>query len=98
MRSRAPRLLSGSQAPPEKKVIALASHARDSMTNGFEIAGTVLIFSLLGWFIDRRFDSAPWFMMAFVFTALLAQFAKLYYVYNAQMVDLESKRREMAKS
>jgi F0F1-type ATP synthase assembly protein I len=59
-----------------------------------EIAGTVLVFFFIGWFIDRRVGSTPWFMIVFVVLALVAQFLKLFYVYNAQMGRLETQRRE----
>ncbi len=89
-----PSLLSGSQASKLTKVSSLATHTPDSITKGAEIAGTVLVFFLLGWFIDRRLDSTPWFMISLVVLAVVAQFAKLYYVYNAQMTNLEAARRE----
>ena len=59
-----------------------------------EIAGTTLVFFLLGWFADSRLDTTPLFMIVFVVVALVAQFVKLYYVYNAEMSQLEAKRRE----
>jgi len=63
-----------------------------------EIAGTALVFFVLGWFIDRRMETTPLFMIVFVVVALVAQFVKLYYVYNAQMSQLEAERREMARA
>lgn len=94
----APSLLSGSQASKQTKVSSLATQHLDSITKGAEIAGTVLVFFLLGWFIDRQLNSTPWFMITFVVLAVVAQFAKLYYVYNAQMSALEAARREAAQS
>ena len=63
-----------------------------------EIAGTALVLFVLGWFIDRRMETTPLFMVVFVVVALVAQFVKLYYVYNAQMSQLEAERREMARA
>jgi F0F1-type ATP synthase assembly protein I len=63
-----------------------------------EIAGTALVFFVLGWFIDRRMETTPLFMIVFVVVALVAQFVKLYYVYNAQMSQLEAERRETARA
>ena len=63
-----------------------------------EIAGTTLVFFFLGWFLDSRLDTTPVFMIALVVVALVAQFAKLYYVYNAQMSRLESERREAVRA
>jgi F0F1-type ATP synthase assembly protein I len=63
-----------------------------------EIAGATLVFFLLGWFVDRRFDTTPLFMIVFVVLALVAQFAKLYFVYNAKMAVLERQRREAVRA
>jgi F0F1-type ATP synthase assembly protein I len=63
-----------------------------------EIAGTTLVFFFLGWLLDSRLDTTPIFMIALVVVALVAQFAKLYYVYNAQMSRLESERREAVRT
>ena len=63
-----------------------------------EIAGTTLVFFFLGWLLNSRLDTTPIFMIAFVVVALVAQFAKLYYVYNAQMSRLESERREAVRT
>ena len=70
----------------------------DSLSKGMEIAGTTLVFFLLGWFVDDRLGTTPLFMITFVLVALVAQFVKLYYVYNAQMTRLESERREAVYS
>ena len=70
----------------------------DSLSRGTEIAGTTLVFFLLGWFVDSRLDTTPLFMIAAVVVALVAQFVKLYYVYNAQMTQLEAQRREAVHS
>jgi F0F1-type ATP synthase assembly protein I len=53
---------------------------------------------LIGWFIDRQLNTTPWFMVTFVVLTAVAQFAKLYYVYNAQMEQLEQQRRESVHS
>ena len=63
-----------------------------------EIAGTTLVFFLLGWFVDSRVGTTPLFMIVAVIVALVAQFVKLYYVYNAQMSELETQRREAVHS
>jgi len=70
----------------------------DSLSRGMEIAGTALVFFVLGWFIDQRVETTPLFMIVFVVVALVAQFVKLYYVYNAQMSQLEAERRETARA
>jgi len=79
-------------------VSALATHQPDSINKGADIAGTVLVCFLIGWFIDRQLNTTPWFMITFVVLTAVAQFAKLYYVYNAQMERLEQQRREAVHS
>lgn len=73
---------------------ALATHIPDSINKGADIAGTILVFFFVGWFVDRQLGSTPWFMIGFVVVTAVAQFAKLYYVYNAQMEHLEQQRRK----
>lgn len=63
-----------------------------------EIAGTTLVFFVLGWFADNRLGTTPLFMIVFVVVAMVAQFVKLYYLYTAQMSQLEAKRREAVHS
>ncbi|NCY10225.1 MAG: AtpZ/AtpI family protein [Actinobacteria bacterium] len=70
----------------------------DSLSRGMEIAGTTLISLLLGWWIDRSVGTTPLFIIVFVLLAVVAQFVKLYYVYNAQMAQLEAERRETARA
>jgi len=63
------------------------------MTRGMEIAGTTLVFFALGFFFDRWLGTTPLFMIVMTVVALLAQFAKLYFAYTAQMDELETQRR-----
>jgi len=65
----------------------------DSMSRGAEIAGTMLVFFGLGWLIDRALGTTPWFMVGLALLAVVAQFVKLYYVYNAEMSSLEAQRK-----
>jgi len=65
----------------------------DSMSRGAEIAGTMLVFFGIGWFLDRTFGTTPWLMVGLALLAVVGQFVKLYYVYNAQMSSLEARRK-----
>jgi len=67
------------------------------MTRGMDIAGTTLVVFALGFFVDRWLDTKPLFMIALTVVALLAQFAKLYFAYTAQMDELESQRRSVSQ-
>jgi len=63
------------------------------MSKGAEIAGTLLVFFGLGWLIDRALGTTPWVMVGLALLAVVAQFVKLYYVYNTQMSSLEAQRK-----
>lgn len=79
---------------PKPKPIALDS----GVSQGAELAGGIVVFFLIGFGLDVLLDTTPVFMIALVVVALVAQFAKLYYVYNAQMSRLESERREAVRA
>jgi len=70
----------------------------DSLSRGMEIAGTTLVFFVLGWFADSRLGTTPLFMIVFVVVAMVAQFVKMYYLYSAEMRRLEAERREAVYS
>ena len=66
------------------------------MSRGTEIAGTTLVFFIIGFFVDRWLGTTPWFMISLVILAASTQFLKLYYVYTAEMRVLEAQRQELA--
>jgi F0F1-type ATP synthase assembly protein I len=38
---------------------------------GMELAGTVAVFCLVGYWIDSKFDTSPWWMVIFSFLGII---------------------------
>lgn len=67
-----------------------------AVSQGFETAGVVLVFVLIGLFIDRKFDTTPVFTLVLTLFALVGQFTKMYLVYTDRMKSLEERRNSDA--
>ena len=57
----------------------------NALSRALEFAATTVVFSLLGWFIDRRAHTAPAFVIGLTVLALVGQFVRLYYAYDLEM-------------
>jgi F0F1-type ATP synthase assembly protein I len=44
---------------------------------GFQFAGTLVAFGALGWWLDSRFGTSPWLMIAGVFLGAVGAFVAL---------------------
>lgn len=67
-----------------------------TLGRGMELALVTLVFLGLGYGFDRWFGTQPVFIIAFVLLALVGQFAKMYYEYDATMRIHEQQRSEAA--
>lgn len=65
-----------------------------SISNGAELAGVVIVFTLIGLGIDTWLGTTPWFMVGTLVFGVVGQFTKMYYVYNDRMKVLEARRAE----
>ena len=57
-----------------------------------------LVFLGAGWALDRWLDTKPIFMIAFVVLALIGEFVRFWYDYDARMKVLEAQRAASAAS
>ncbi len=57
----------------------------NSLSRALEFAVTTVVFSLLGWFVDRWAGTEPVFVIALTVLSLAGQFARMYYAYDAEM-------------
>ena len=57
----------------------------NSLSRALEFAATTVVFSLLGWFIDRQAHTGPVFVIGFTVLGLVGQFVRLYYAYDLEM-------------
>ena len=64
----------------------------DGLANGAEFAGTILVFTLFGYILDRIFDAKPWFILGFTVFGIVGQFVRTWYTYDAQMKAHEAER------
>ncbi|NNE72078.1 MAG: AtpZ/AtpI family protein [Acidimicrobiales bacterium] len=52
---------------------------------GFELTLSPLLFGLLGWWIDRRLDTTPIFVITLAVLALVGVIVKIVFTYRYQM-------------
>lgn len=62
-----------------------------ALGRGAEHAGVIIFFFGIGWLLDRTLDTKPWFMIGMVVFAMVGQFARLYYAYDADMKQHEAR-------
>jgi F0F1-type ATP synthase assembly protein I len=68
------------------------SHTDDKIGKGIDMALVTLVFLGVGYALDRWLDTKPWFMIALVVLALVGEFVRFWYDYDARMKVLEAKR------
>jgi F0F1-type ATP synthase assembly protein I len=68
------------------------SHTDDKIGKGIDMALVTLVFLGVGYALDRWLDTKPWFMIALVVLALIGEFVRFWYDYDARMKVLEAKR------
>ena len=66
--------------------------ADDNIGRGMDFALVTLVFLGIGWGIDRAAGTRPVFMIGCVVFAVVGQFVRMYYAYEARMQVLEAER------
>ena len=79
--------------PPRSDKPALNELLGDESARGIELAVTPLVFGGLGWLVDGRLGTAPWFTIGLAAFALVATVLKMWFTYDAEMRELESASR-----
>ncbi|MEY2966598.1 MAG: AtpZ/AtpI family protein [Ilumatobacteraceae bacterium] len=67
------------------------------MSQGVELAATVVVFFFIGFGVDAWVGTTPLFIIAFTVFAMIGQSVKMYFSYAAAMTRLELERAEAAK-
>ncbi len=88
MKLPAPRQLDGS--------IDRSSHLDSALGRGMDVAIMTLLFLGVGYLLDRWLGTKPVFMIVLVLLALIGEFVRMRYVYEAQMQALEAERAAAA--
>jgi hypothetical protein len=71
-------------------------NADDNLGRGMDMALVTLVFLGLGYVLDRWLGTKPVFMIGLVVFAVVGQFVKMWYAYDATMSKLEEQRRGAA--
>lgn len=69
----------------------------NALSRAFEFAVTSSLFAGLGWLVDRWLGTGPAFTIVFTILALVGQFVRFWYAYDAEMKgherELEQRKR-----
>ncbi len=79
--------------PPRSDKPALNELLGDESARGIELAVTPLVFGGLGWLVDGRLGTSPWFTIGLAALALVSTIVKMWFTYDAEMRQLESTSR-----
>lgn len=81
-----------------ERVDADRRSADDPFGRGLDMALTLLVFTGLGWLLDRWLGLFPVFTITFLALAAIGVFTKVKYAYDTRMAALEAERRAGAAS
>jgi F0F1-type ATP synthase assembly protein I len=88
----------GPQGPQKPQKPAKSIDADDNIGRGMDFALVILVFLGIGWAVDRALDTRPAFMIGCTVFAVVGQFARMWYAYEARMSQLESERHADLRS
>ncbi len=75
-----------------------SSHLDSTLGRGMDVAIITALFLGAGYLLDRWVGTKPLFMIVFVLLAVIGEFVRLRYVYDAKMQELESRRAGAAQA
>ncbi|MEI6200008.1 MAG: AtpZ/AtpI family protein [Actinomycetota bacterium] len=76
----------------------MTSSSNEGSGHGVELALLVFVYLLIGIGLDAWLNTQPIFTITLVLFAVIGQFVKTYYVYNARMKQLEEERVEATRA
>ncbi len=81
---------------PHRRYSNIKTSSDDKLGVGIDVALVTLTFLGLGYLLDRWLDTKPLFMIALVCLALIGEFVRFWYDYDAKMKVLEAQRTAAA--
>ena len=91
-------VLPKSSEKPSLSASSLATYKRDSyngygngLAKAFELTMTPALFGGIGYLIDRKADTKPWFTVGLVLFAIVGMFVRMWYGYDDEMKAHEKK-------
>lgn len=70
----------------------------DKIGKGIDVALVMLVFLGIGYLLDRWLGTKPLFMISLAVLALIGEFVRFWYDYDARMKVLEAQRASAARS
>jgi F0F1-type ATP synthase assembly protein I len=58
-----------------------------------DMVGTVIVFFLVGFVLDRWLDTSPWCTVILTVVGIVGTFLRTWYAYSAEMDRLDAERR-----
>jgi F0F1-type ATP synthase assembly protein I len=78
--------------PPHTGTVRINKATDDKIGKGIDVALVTLAFLGIGYALDRWLDTKPVFMIVLVVLALIGEFVRFWYDYDARMKVLEAQR------
>ena len=78
--------------PPPTASVRINKATDDKIGKGIDVALVTLSFLGIGYALDRWLDTKPLFMIVLVVLALIGEFVRFWYDYDARMKVLEAQR------
>jgi F0F1-type ATP synthase assembly protein I len=78
--------------PPRSNEHKMSLATDDKIGKGIDVALVTLAFLGIGYGLDRWLDTKPLFMVVLVVLALIGEFLRFWYDYDARMKVLEAQR------
>jgi F0F1-type ATP synthase assembly protein I len=78
--------------PPHTGPVRINKATDDKIGKGIDVALVTLAFLGIGYALDRWLDTKPLFMIVLVVLALIGEFVRFWYDYDARMKVLEAQR------
>jgi len=78
--------------PPPTRSVRINKATDDKIGKGIDVALVTLSFLGIGYALDRWLDTKPLFMIVLVVLALVGEFVRFWYDYDARMKVLEAQR------
>jgi len=78
--------------PPHTGPVRINTATDDKIGKGIDVALVTLAFLGIGYALDRWLDTKPVFMIVLVVLALIGEFVRFWYDYDARMKVLEAQR------
>ena len=78
--------------PPRIRSVPINTATDDKIGKGIDVALVTLSFLGIGYALDRWLDTKPVFMIVLVVLALVGEFVRFWYDYDARMKVLEAQR------